>query len=95
MATVAQDGPGCFCPIHVVNFTLISILATEYIQKRRGQALPFSFEYNLLPSLILNFNHYMDRALMCTILKLESKGLVYQTLSLIEARVHSITTWTR
>ena len=35
-----------FCPINVVTFTLISILATDYIQKRRGQALLFSFEYN-------------------------------------------------
>ena len=41
---------------------LISILVTDYIQKRRGQALLFSFEYNLLPNLISNFNHYMDRA---------------------------------
>ena len=40
------------CPIHVVTFTLISILATDYIQKRRGQALLFSFEYNLSPNLI-------------------------------------------
>ena len=32
------------CPIHVVTFTLISKLATDYIQKRRGQALLFSFE---------------------------------------------------
>ena len=40
------------CPIHVVTFTLISILATDYIQKRRGQALLSSFEYNLLPNLI-------------------------------------------
>jgi hypothetical protein len=31
---------------------LISILATDYIQKRRGQALLFSFEYNLSPNLI-------------------------------------------
>ena len=30
-----------YCPIHVVTFTLISILATDYIQKRRGQALLF------------------------------------------------------
>ena len=37
---------------HVVTFTLISILATDYIQKRRGQALLFSFEYNLPPNLI-------------------------------------------
>ena len=29
-----------------------------------GQALLFSFEYNLLPNLISNYNHYMDRALM-------------------------------
>ena len=53
------------CPIHVVTFSLISILATDYIQKRRGQALLFSFEYNLLPNLISKFNHhlhYMDRA---------------------------------
>ena len=48
------------CPIHVVTFTLISNLATDYIQKRRGQALLFSFEYNLLPNLI---SDYMDRAL--------------------------------
>ena len=27
-----------------------------------GQALLFSFEYNLLPNLISNFNHYMGRA---------------------------------
>ena len=31
------------CPIHVVTFTLISILSTNYIQKRRDQALFFSF----------------------------------------------------
>jgi hypothetical protein len=30
------------CPIHVVTFTLISILATDYIQKRRGQAPQWS-----------------------------------------------------
>ena len=40
------------CPIHVVTFTLISNLATDYIQKRRGQDNLFSFEYNLLPNLI-------------------------------------------
>ena len=39
-----------------------SILVTDYIQKSRGQTLLFSFEYNLLPNLISNFNHYMDRA---------------------------------
>ena len=39
-------------PIHVVTFTLISILGTDYIQKRRGQALLFSFEYNLSPNLL-------------------------------------------
>ena len=37
------------CPIHVVTFTWILLLATYYIQKRRGQTLLFSFEYNLLP----------------------------------------------
>ena len=36
-----------FCPIHVVTFTLISNLATDYIQKRRGEPGLFSFEYNL------------------------------------------------
>ena len=40
------------CPIHVVTFTLISILPTDYFQKRRGQVLLFSFEYDLLPKLI-------------------------------------------
>ena len=38
--------------IHVVVKNFISILVTDYIQKRRGQALLFSFEYNLLPTLI-------------------------------------------
>ena len=32
------------CPIHVVTFTLISNLATDYIQKRRGEPCLFSFE---------------------------------------------------
>ena len=32
--------------------SMLSILATDYIQKRRGQALLFSFEYNLSPNLI-------------------------------------------
>ena len=27
----------CLCPTHVVTFTLISNLATDYIQKRRGE----------------------------------------------------------
>ena len=40
------------CPIHVVTFTLISNLATDYIQKRRGEPGLFSFEYNLSPNLI-------------------------------------------
>ena len=35
-----------------VTFTLISNLATDFIQKRTGQALLFSFEYNLSPNLI-------------------------------------------
>ena len=35
---------------------LISILVTDYIQKRRGLALLFSFGYNLLPTLISSFN---------------------------------------
>ena len=42
--------------------SLISILVTDYIQKRRGQAHLFSFEYNLLPNLLSNFNYYMDSA---------------------------------
>ena len=52
-----------WCMVHVVHKNLISILVTDYIQKRRGQALLFSFEYNMLPNLISNLNHYMDRAL--------------------------------
>ena len=35
---------------------LMSILVADYIQKRIGQALLFSFEYNLLPNLISNLN---------------------------------------
>ena len=42
----------CYCPIHVVTFTLTSNLATDYIQKRRGEPCVFSFEYNLSPKLI-------------------------------------------
>ena len=40
------------CPIHVVTFTLISNLTTDYIQKRRGESGLFSLEYNLSPNLI-------------------------------------------
>ena len=40
------------CPVHLVHKNLISILVTDYILKRSGQALLFSFEYNLLPKLI-------------------------------------------
>ena len=40
------------CPIHVVTITLISNLATDYIQKRRGEPGLFSFEHNLSPNLI-------------------------------------------
>ena len=49
--------------VYVVVKKLISILVTGYIQKRRGQALFFSFEYNLLPNLISNQNalHYCSR----------------------------------
>ena len=57
-ATLSRTAPKVFTklqiyifPIHVVIVTLISILATENIQKRRGQALLFSFEYNLSPNL--------------------------------------------
>ena len=39
-------------PIHVVTFTLISNLATDYIQKKRREPGLFSFEYNLLTKLI-------------------------------------------
>ena len=40
---------------HVVTFTLISNLVTDYFQKRRGEPGLFSFKYNLLPKLISNF----------------------------------------
>ena len=38
-----------WCHIHVVTFSLISNLATDYIRKRRGEPDLFSFEYNLSP----------------------------------------------
>ena len=54
-----SDGPELYlddlknlCLVHVVVKNLLSILVTDYTQKRRGQALLFSFEYNLLPNLI-------------------------------------------
>ena len=55
------DGPHC-CPIHIITFTVISILATYHIQKRRGQALLFSFEYNLSPEfdIKVKVTMYMD-----------------------------------
>ena len=45
-----------------IGKNLISNLVTDYIRKRRDQELLFSFEYNLLPNLVSNFNHYMDQA---------------------------------
>ena len=37
-----------------IGKNLIPILVTDYIQKGRGQALLFSFEYNMLPNLVSN-----------------------------------------
>ena len=34
---------------------MVSNLATDYIQKRKGEPRLFSVEYNLLPNLISNF----------------------------------------
>ena len=39
---------------------MISNLATDYIQKRTGQALLFSFEYDLLPNLISELLGQLD-----------------------------------
>ena len=56
-----------FCLVHVVHDNLISILVIDYIQKRRGQALLFSFEYKLLlPKLLIDFYNYMDQAFVST-----------------------------
>ena len=41
-----------FCPIHVVTFTLISNLATDYIQKRRGEPGLFSLEYTVFSHIV-------------------------------------------
>ena len=38
---------GFLCPIHVVTSTLISNLATDYIQKRTGQSLVAKFYINV------------------------------------------------
>ena len=43
------------CLVHVVHKDLISILVTDCIQKRRGQALLFSYEYNLLPKIPFDY----------------------------------------
>ena len=40
-----------WCPIHVVTFTLISSLSTDYIQKRRREPGLFSFYY-CMPGII-------------------------------------------
>ena len=63
----------------IITFTLISNLATDYMQKRRGEPGLFSFEYNLLPNLISNFNHYMDRALSNFFLHVDIK-VIFQTI---------------
>ena len=47
--------PGPFSHFYL-NSTLISILVTDYIHTGRGQALFFSFEYNLLS----NFNNVLS-----------------------------------
>ena len=59
-----------WCLVHVA----VKFLVTDYIQKRRGHSLHFSFEYNLL----LNFNHYMVRALSFVFLV---RRVSYQTSS--------------
>ena len=41
---------------------LLTTLVTDYIQKRREEPGPFSFEYNLLPKLLTDFYHYLDQA---------------------------------
>ena len=38
----------------------LSTLVADYIQTRRGHALLFSFEYNLLPKLLTDDYDYMD-----------------------------------
>jgi hypothetical protein len=57
----------------------ISILVTDCIQK----ALLFSFEYNLVPTLISNFNHYMDTALMYEKTN-ETHALTFLSLNILE-----------
>ena len=49
---ISKQNCRALCPIHVITFTLISNLVTDYIQKRRGEPGLFSFEYNLSPNLI-------------------------------------------
>ena len=49
---VSELWPIDLCPIHVVTFMSIHILATDYIQKRRGEPGLFSFEYSMSPNLI-------------------------------------------
>ena len=59
------------CLVHVVHRNLISILVTDYIQKRRGQALLFS-------------SHYMDQAFNCNnkvFLHVKSLNLHWEDLS--------------
>ena len=42
---------------------LSTFLVIDYVQKRRCQALLFSFEHNLLSKLLTNFYHYTDQPL--------------------------------
>ena len=42
---------------------LLTTLVTDYVQKRRGQALLLSFEHNLLSKLLTDFYHNTDQPL--------------------------------
>ena len=46
---------------------LLTTLVTDYIQKRRGHALLFSFKYNLLSKLLTDLYRYMDQAIVTEI----------------------------
>ena len=50
-----------------------SDLVTDYIKNGRGEPGLFSFEYDLLPKLLLNFYQYMDQALNGTLFLIKKR----------------------
>ena len=66
------------CPLHVFTFTLISNLATDYIQKRRGEPSLFSLNIICRQIWYQSKSDYMDRAILNMLFSVSSMCLDFQ-----------------